>query len=208
MIRFPIEILEKYSKEQLLTYIRGAKRKMGILRKKMEHPCYPFIREERNPSDYALYESERDFLQMAIKRYVELGGEYIKNNKETKDEKFNLELEDIIKITFKQEVNSERKFKITIDLNSEEARIKKVIGSSRRERNSKSDKKSIIEELRYLHLGEWRKEYTAEAYKVIIPNEEKWGLEIEFKDKRRINFSGTNAYPYNYEQLIVLFKVV
>lgn len=85
----PFERLQNASKEDLLKIIHSTKIKMGRLRKKMEHPDYNNIDVIVTPSDLVVYKCERDYLNLAIAKYISLGGEYKESSNSIRDTKFN-----------------------------------------------------------------------------------------------------------------------
>ena len=197
MYRPPFEKLEGTDLKELLKIIKQTKTKMHRLQRKMENPNYKYC-EKCCPRDLTIYKCDRYFLDMAIVRYIFLGGKYEYTSKELKDIEFNDKLDDIIKITFMERSFFEVGDKIEIELFGEEVKYKGY-GD---ERVFIRDKNSLIKELKELHLGEWEEYYTPTKFGVEVLDGNTWNLELYFKDGSKKTFGGENAYPYNYEDLI------
>ncbi len=60
-------------------------------------------------------------------------------------------------------------------------------------------KAEFIEGLKDLHIGEWKRIYD-NSYAM---DGTQWELEIQYTvDKRKVRISGSNAYPYNFGDLM------
>ena len=59
-------------------------------------------------------------------------------------------------------------------------------------------KAEFIEGLRNLHIGEWKRDYM----NPYVLDGTQWNLEIQYNgDRKPIRISGSNAYPYNFDDL-------
>lgn len=202
----PFEKLEEASKEELLKIIRATKIKMGRLRKKMEHPYYKYGEKKVCPSDLVIYKCDREFLNMAILQYISLGGEYKWSKTEIKDTEFDDNLENINKIIFyKGSCFSVPKL-IEIDLSGEKLKIKRGIFGYACPIEEQT-KESFLQEFGKLHIGEWRKSYQTERFGITILDGEQWSLKIKYKDGKRTTFDGSNAYPYNFQELLEVLRL-
>lgn len=200
----PFEELEKASKEELLKIIRGTKSKLTRLRNKMEHPDYKNRTVWVYPSDDVIYKCDRDFLDRAIIKYLEKGGEYKFSKIELKDMDFNDKLEKISKITFTNGGFFEVEQKTVVTLIENEVKVETGSFGDLVPFDIGYDKVNFLNELGRLHIGEWRKHYKPDRFGICILDGEQWSLEIEYKDGKKKEYSGSNAYPYNYEDLISL----
>ena len=69
-------------------------------------------------------------------------------------------------------------------------------------------KEEFLSELRELHLGEWRRHYNLTRYGYFVCDGTQWELTIEYNNGRKAeSFSGDNAYPYNFNNLLELMYV-
>ena len=71
----PFEKLEAANKEELLKIIKSIKIKMRRLKVKMEHPDYRYRTNIKCPTDLLIYKCDRNFLDRAIFKYIEIGGD-------------------------------------------------------------------------------------------------------------------------------------
>ena len=202
MYKPPFEDLDK-SKEELLKLINGTKNRMGRLRNVMEHPDYKY-RAKKSPSDLVVYKCDRDFLNMAIIKYISKGGEYKYSKAELKDTNFNDNLENIKKIIFYNGTCFSIPKRTIIDLSSNELKISSGDYSEMFNVDTGYDKENFLYELGELHLGEWRPFYNTKKLGVAVLDGVQWFLEIQYKNGRKKKFSGSNAFPYNYDDLLSL----
>ena len=203
----PFEKLQTNNKEELLKTIRSTKQKMGRLRKKMEHPNYRDL-IKKGPSDLTIYKCDRDFLKMAINKYVCLGGEYKEFKKDLKDLTFNERLNSLKRITFCYGDFISNNDKTIIDLSGEEIRVELYFLSDSVEKKTEITKEEFLRQLAELHIGEWRTHYSSDRYGVAICDGEQWKFKLEYEDGKTKTFTGFNAYPYNFEELLELFDCV
>lgn len=64
------------------------------------------------------------------------------------------------------------------------------------------DKESFVSELQKLHIGEWKRNYYMYAL-----DGEQWKIEFVFHDGTKRTFKGSNAYPYNFDNLMDLIGI-
>ena len=175
--------LETKNSNEILKIIKSTKSKMGKLKRIMENPSY---KPTKCPTELTMYKCEREFLDSAICKYILLTGEYNYSNIEKKDVCFNQKLDNLVKITFNfNEWISPLGYTNTI-------RLSKL---------GEKDKISLVERLKNLHIGEWRKNYTPDRYGVCVLDGNSWSLTLEFKERKKLTYNGINAYPYNFREL-------
>ena len=198
------EKLETGNKEELLKVIRSTKQKMGWLRNKMEHPDYRFRTEKRCPSELVAYKCERDYLNLAIAKYISLGGEYVEPAISLKDTRFNNRLEDISKITLIKSAFAVSSVKTVVDLTGDKVKMFSGSFDELYEKIVEIEKEEFIYQLGELHIGEWRSHYSPKRFGIEVCDGEQWVLKFEYKDGKKKFFSGDNAYPYNFDELLEL----
>jgi len=200
----PYQELENASEEELLKIIRGTKSRMGRLRKKMEHPYYKENVEQRCPSDLVIYKCDRDFLNMAIIKYIAKGGDYKYSLKDLEDTSFNDNLENIKKIIFYNGTCFSIPIKTVIDLSGDKFKVKVGDFGDIASVETTYDKENFLYEFGELHIGEWRHFYSPSRYGIAILDGVQWFLEIQYKNGRKKKYAGSNAFPYNYDDLLSL----
>jgi len=204
----PFEKLEKAGKEELLKIIRGTKSKMTRLRNVMEHPDYKNRTEWVDPSDDVIYKCDREFLNLAIIKYLSLGGEYSYSKSELNDTEFNDNLENISKIIFYNGTCFSIPQKIVVDLSGKELNIQVGDFANTKSIETTYDKENFLYELGELHIGEWRHYYDTKRFGIAVLDGVQWFLEIQYKNGKKKKYAGSNAFPYNYDDLISLFDCI
>ena len=203
----PFEKLQNASLEDLLKIIHSTKIKMGRLRKKMEHPDYRYKTEIVSPSDDVIYKCDRDFLNMAIIKYINLGGDYKWSHAEKKETEFNDNLENIKKIIFYNGTCFSIPKRTIIEINGEELKVESGDYDCMYPMETDHDKESFLYQLGELHLGEWRPFYSAKRYGKDVLDGIQWFVEIQYNNGRKKKFAGSNAYPYNFDELLVVLML-
>lgn len=70
------------------------------------------------------------------------------------------------------------------------------------------DKDEFLERLAKLHIGEWRRGYDTRRFGYEVCDGTQWELEIYFSNHHKpVKIYGNNAYPYNFDRALELFKV-
>ena len=65
-------------------------------------------------------------------------------------------------------------------------------------------KEEFLSGLADLHIGEWKKSYVNPC----VLDGTQWQIKIEYENGRRpLKFSGSNAYPYNFTELLELMGI-
>ena len=90
--------LDTSDAKKILKVIKETKRKLNKLKNKMENPCYD-KQEIISPSDLTIYKCEREFLDMAITKYICLTGDYKYTKEEEKAIEFENSLKNLVKVT-------------------------------------------------------------------------------------------------------------
>jgi hypothetical protein len=72
-------------------------------------------------------------------------------------------------------------------------------------KNDLRNKEQFLEEIRKLHIGEWRSRYTPERFGYFFPEGIHWNLTIEFSNGNMpFKVKGHNSGPYNFDQFKAL----
>ena len=202
----PFEKLEKADKDGAMALINRTRCVLAKLRNRLEHPYYR-CSEIVCPSELTVYQCERDFLDMAIERFISLGGEYQPTKLERACKEFDEKLDKISKVTLIKgkylfgDFNNQRVAAIC----GEEVFIASRDGYSGQERDTIIDKPTFLEELKSMRIGEWRHDYRPERFGISMLDGESWRLIIEYVGGGKKEYGGCNAYPYNFSDLTWLF---
>ena len=66
-------------------------------------------------------------------------------------------------------------------------------------------KEEFHDELRRLHIGEWRKNYNTRRFGYGVCDGTQWSFEINYSNGiKTVKIYGDNAYPYNFDDLKAL----
>lgn len=176
----------------------------------LEDPHYiePKLQIERNKLNI-----KNQQLAISKETYAKLGGVYLLSPLEKKAKSFNDNINFISKITFEfggffkghlkiiAIISDILKFEINNDFFLHRMDIK-----YKYENNYTKD--SFLNALKKINIGEWRDSYDTERFGMKVLDGEQWSLKIEYTNKiKPIEIYGSNAYPYNYKELVKLFGV-
>lgn len=199
--------LKGKTKEEILKEIRSLKREISRLKK--------VIAEGENspenmidPSPSTRISCSREYLEEAIRAYEEAGGEYVPTKAELKEKAFNDSLEYLESITFTYGGyligEEERTVTITEDLVTMESYS--LFGKPLLEypEDQIYEKDEFLEQLKGLHISEWKRSYE----ELLIMDGVQWELKLKFSNRKRaVRYSGSNAFPYNFDAVLDLFNV-
>lgn len=191
---------------QIMTEIRRLKREINRLIRILEDPEYV---PERCPTEAVQLSCTREYLEKAKQALAEAGGTYTPTKAEEKELVLRENIPFITKITFSiggfftgHEVRT-----ITID---EGTHLHIDHTSFLRPSNLPSEaeleltKEALFEGLCRLHLSQWHRRYDDPC----VMDGTQWALTIAFSNGfRTIHITGSNAYPYNFRDLMELLGV-
>ena len=193
------------SLEDMLRKIRGLKQEIGILRNKVETSQFEDIIIESSPiTQLKVY---KDYLKYAIKEFEASGGEYHMSIKEKKVAAFDADIENIVSVELEYGgflSGSERR-KVYFDGNN----IKTERISYRVAYGPDNcffldmNKELFLSELRDIGIGEWKHRY----YDPYVLDGIQWELAIRYTNKRCRKYWGSNAFPYNFSELLELMEM-
>ena len=70
------------------------------------------------------------------------------------------------------------------------------------------DKGEFLEQLKNLHIGEWRRNYDTLRFGYEVCDGTQWELHIYFSNGHKpVKIYGDNAYPYNFDSVLELFEI-
>ena len=194
--KFPKEIMEK---------IRSLKMQIGQLKRSIENAddivCEVF------PGRLTRLKCNRDYLERAIQAYEEAGGEYVRSKAEQKDHDFNEALDSMSKLVFTIGGffcgYETRTFTVSDDQVLVDVE-KTVMTMDKGEEYGPYRKEDFISGIKALHIGEWKRTYIDP----LVLDGTQWELDIYYNNGRKaVKISGSNAYPYNFEDLKEFLEV-
>ncbi len=189
---------------EIMKSIRSLKRDINSLKKQIEHPSdYP--EDLICPSRLTRLKMSRDYFERAIEAYEEAGGTYVPTKAEQRAVAFDADLDSISRLVF--EIGGffggyeKRTYTISDDRVGFDAEHSLYPKPTNLPACFPFTKKEFIDGLKGLHIGEWKRSYNDPH----ILDGTQWGLEFHYNgDRPPVVFDGSNAYPYNFEDLLQL----
>jgi len=207
------EYLEGKTKEQIMTTIRGIKMEIGRLKNTIEDPDYD-ISSHMYPSLHTQIYWNRKYLEKAKLGYLEAGGIYKLSKAEEKAADFDMNIDSICEINFSIGGFFGGYHKYVVELSDDLNAYKKLWEDKEKLVLWNSDKKelftkvSFIDELKNLHMEEWRRKYSTKRFGYMVCDGIQWDIKIEFNNGHKdVQFYGDNSYPYNFDKFQSLFGI-
>ena len=196
--------LKGKSQEEIMKKIRSLKIKIGQLKRSIENTDDMVL--EVFPSKQTRLKCDWDYLERAIQAYEEAGGEYVRSKAEQKDHDFNEALDSMSKLVFTIGGffcgHETRTFTISDDQVLVD--VEKTMISMDKEEYGLYRKEDFISGIKALHIGEWKRTYKDP----LVMDGTQWELDIYYNNGRRpTKISGSNAYPYNFDDLKEFLEV-
>ena len=196
--------LKGKSQEEIMKKIRSLKIQIGQLKQSIENTDDMVL--EVFPSRLTRLKCDRDYLERAIQAYEEAGGEYVRSKAEQKDHDFNEALDSMSQLMFTiggffcgQETRT-----FTVSDDQVFVDVEKTMISMDKEEYGPYRKEEFISGIKALHIGEWKRTYND----LLVMDGTQWELDIYYNNGRKaVKISGSNAYPYNYEDLKEFLEV-
>ena len=197
--------LKGKSPKEIMKKIRSLKIQIGQLKRSIENAddivCEVF------PGRLTRLKCERDYLERAIQAYEEAGGEYVRSKAEQKDHDFNEALDSMSKLVFTIGGffcgYETRTFTVSDDQVLVDVE-KTMISMDKEEEYGPYRKEDFISGIKALHIGEWKRTYKDP----LVLDGTQWELDIYYNNGRKaVKISGSNAYPYNFEDLKEFLEV-
>ena len=197
--------LKTKSDKEVLAEIRRFRREISYAKKELASP----ITEDMilSPCPETRISMNREYIDAAKRILFERGIEYKPTRAEQRSEEFNDCLSDLMEIiVIREGYFIGRNQYIVICGNRNQ-----VVHYENRRRTddgaSKSwiierDLKSFVSDLEDLYIGEWKKYYYADAL-----DGEQWEIMFVFADGAMSKFTGSNAYPYNFDMLMGILGI-
>ena len=196
--------LQGKSPKEIMEKIRSLKIQIGQLKRSIEKTddivCEVF------PGRLTRLKCDRDYLERAIQAYEEAGGEYVRSKAEQKDHDFNEALDSMSKLVFTIGGffcgHETRTF--TVSDGQVLVDVEKTMISMDKEEYGPYRKEEFISGIKALHIGEWKRTYND----LLVMDGTQWELDIYYNNGRRpTKISGSNAYPYNFDDLKEFLEV-
>lgn len=200
--------IESKTESELLREIRSLKRRIGILKRKVEHP--DFEMRGVNPAPDVEIDKLYAYLQIALDA---AGDEYKLSASDRKAQKIQDAMQYLKQVTFSIGGFTNEThtcllfFKDGICYKRESTQFLGYIGTVG-EPVAQWTADDVIAELQSLHLGRWKLHYSAMDYGIEVMDGTQWKLAFKFSDDTRpLVITGDNAYPYNFCRLLEILEM-
>lgn len=194
--------------EETKKIIRSLKRRINELKLSIEKERFYPKEIYISPSDDVQLWCNRLYLDRAILYLESLGTKYEYSPKEKRCIEFNENIEKLSKITF--EIGGFFHGFDVYEFEFTDNTVHKKINEVFNDEISFDfeDKDSFINQLREMHIGEWKSYYDPSRFGVHILDGTQWSVKFEFSNgTKTVEKSGSNDYPYNFEKLLEIFGI-
>lgn len=197
-----ISHLKGKSIAQIQSEINRLRRELNSIKREAESPIPCCV----DPSYDIQVSFTRQYLAKAKQALIDLGGEYIPTKTEVRNEKFNEMVDTITNIHFTYggffdgyECKNFFFDKSAVFVQSYNAPFNADFKSFTVQPHHLSTS-SFLSAIKSLNLGEWKKEY----FNPYVCDGTQWSLRINFANSTQKQIDGSNAFPYNFDQLMSL----
>ena len=196
------EYLQGKSQSAILQQINLLKQEIGRLKEVMESvensPEAMIM-----PSPLTRIKCNREYLEMAKLALEEAGGQYVPTDEELRDQSFDTKLATMHRFTLEIGgfFNGYTKYKYTISGERVlfDADHSFYLKPSNLPVYEPFTREEFVRGIAALHIGEWKERYE----NLYVLDGTQWSISIEYENgKESFEIYGSNAYPYNFEELI------
>ena len=205
--------LKGKSIEEILRVIRSLKREITRLKNIVEHPNYELRAMVVHPTEKVQLFMNREYLERAKLALIEAGGIYKISIAEQNSLDFDDNIQFVSKVVFGIggyfEGYETITFTISDNVVHKYTEHTLMLRPSNLDENiGEIDKNDFLEELKNIHIGEWRKKYDTQRFNICVMDGTQWELEIHYTNGHKpVKIYGDNAYPYNFDRLLDLFEI-
>lgn len=205
--------LKDRTAKQIKTEIRNLKKEMERLKDIMENPDYnQSVPGKPNEATQLFY--TRQYLERAKQALAEAGEQYVPSKEEIKASDFDANIPYIstIKLSIGGFFSGNEYYTITLtDGTVQRSKKHSFMSDSDADSDiapSLMSAEDFLSEVKELHIGEWREDYDTMRFGYVVCDGTQWELEISYSNGHGpVSFTGSNAYPYNFDELMLLFGI-
>lgn len=197
--------LKGKSLSQILSKIRGLKNEIGRLKNLIESPDYNGL-IVGYPTLHTQLGCNQLYLEKAKEALSEAGGTYHPSKAEQRAAKIDGSIPYLSNLVFSIGGYFDGHVTTTIAFYDECMKVNKehlyeLESDEEQTVDYPDNKESFMQALQDLHFGEWKSQYV----NLGVLDGTQWSLELHFSNgQRTVSFSGSNAYPYNFDDFCSL----
>ena len=189
--------------DEVLNKIRSLQSEMSHLKNVNEYrPCDMIC-----PSPQVQIDVMRDYVAAAIKYYNSLGGEYKPSELEKKAAVFDSNMKYISSITVTYGGFFGGSETRTLTRDGDKIAVERISSKQAESDNPLYEGmnwKDLIEELTYIHMGEWKSKYENPD----VFDGTQWSVDIKYENGTQPkHFRGSNRYPYNFDRFLEIMEM-
>ena len=163
------------------------------------------------PDPLTRLKCNREYLERAKRALEEAGGHYEPTEEERRDQSFNKALVSMHRFILKISGFFSGWTKYTYTINEESVAVDAEHGfdyelsePSVYDVYKPFTREEFVRGIADLHIGEWEQSYDDPG----VLDGTQWGIRIEYEDGREpVEIDGSNAYPYNYRELLKFLEI-
>lgn len=200
---FYTENLEGKNSEEIMRQIRSLKKEINKLKKDLESNCSETDAIIICPSPLTRIKVYQDYLDRAKQALDESGAKYEPTLPEKREMSFNELLEFLKNIFFYIEGLNSVNESVSISFSRDAALYSHSFFNNPEKMEWTLTKEDVIDAFTDMHIGEWKRDYyNREKFDGI-----RWCLEIEYFGHRSVRISGSNSFPYNFNELLEFLEI-
>ena len=189
---------QNMTEEEIRSSIRGDKVRIGLCKRAIE--LKPFTDDEDHDVDIERTLLEIGFLRESINAAVaeleKRGLTYTPSRTDVDSARFQSKLTTLQKILLKNK-ESANEYEYEFDFTGDKM-VAKDLRAIENEELYTLDKCQVLEAISELYIGEWKKDYTCDAYSIYFLISDAWSVTFIFEDGEQKTTGGSFEYPYNF----------
>ena len=197
------EFLQGKDQESILEQICLLREKTSWLKQLLEYDDHGEKEATIMPSSMTRIKCNREYLEMAKRALEEAGGHYESTEEELRDQSFNMNLTHMHEFTLEIGgfFSGYTKYMYTISGNkvivdAEHSYIYKPTAPPVFESFTREE---YLQSIASFHMGEWKQRYD----NPYVLDGTQWSIDIQYDSNMDpVEFYGSNAFPYNFQELL------
>lgn len=204
------EELKGRTAEEIAEKIRELKEEIAELKNEIERAACPGAFSPVKPDPGTQLLCAREYLARAVETCEQAGGTYRPDEEEQRAARFDAGLCSLTRIDLSIGGFMREHRNRAVVLTGED--LKRYASESfcpesadtPVEPEDGETKEKFLEELKTIHMCEWRRKYDSTDYGVGVLDGTQWEAVLTYRDGRKEKFKGSNAYPFSFDKFCEL----